>query len=113
MTENVPFPSWEAWNRIRNGDFMPCLESDRDLYESQKAFAAQHVTYTACVACKERFSDANCRTQAGWQETQISGLCEACFDEICAEEPEEDEDFDPYEAAGESPFGLPGGGTSL
>lgn len=108
---DVPFPSWEAWNRIRNGDFMPCLESDRAEYDSQKRFAAANITYTICVACKEPFSDANCRTQAGWQETQISGLCERCFDDITAEDEEPEEDFDPYAAAGESPFGLPGGGS--
>lgn len=115
--EDVPFPSWEAWNRIRNGELMPCLESDRAEYDSQKRFAAANITYTACVECKERFSDANCRTQAGWQETQISGLCERCFDNITEEaleaEEEPEEDFDPYEAAGESRFGLPGGGKSL
>jgi hypothetical protein len=35
-----------------------------------------------------------------------SGLSEEC--DYCL-----DRDWDPYEAAGESPFGLPGGGTSL
>ena len=82
-TEDVPFPSWEAWNRIRNGDVMPRLETDRDIYESQRSFAAANVTHTSCVSCKERFSDTNCFTQAGWQETQISGLCERCFDQMC------------------------------
>lgn len=53
-----------------------------------------HVTHAACVKCKERFSDLNCRTEAGWQETQISGLCESCFDEITAE-PEDEEPPDP------------------
>jgi len=89
-TEEVPFPSWEAWNRIRNGNLMPCLESDREEYESQKRFATAHIKHASCVACKDRFSDANCFTQAGWQETQISGLCERCFDQICAEEDDEE-----------------------
>lgn len=93
-SNDVPFPSWEAWNRIRNGALMPCLESDRDEYDSQKQFAASHVKHTSCVECKERFSDGNCFTQAGWEETQISGLCESCFDEITAE-PEDDEPPEP------------------
>lgn len=89
---SVPFPSWEAWNRIRSGEGWPGFPHERAEYESQRAFAAENVRYTACVSCKERFSDANCHTQAGWQETQISGLCERCFDEATAE-PEEQEEF--------------------
>lgn len=38
---DVPFPSWEAWSDLRNGPLMPRLESDRDLYDSQKRFAAR------------------------------------------------------------------------
>lgn len=94
-TEEVPFPSWEAWNRIRNGSFMPSLERDRGEYESQKRFAAEHITYTKCVGCTHPFSDDNCFTQAGWQETQISGLCERCFDQVCAEDDDEDEQDEP------------------
>lgn len=41
--------------------------------------------YIACVECEEPFSEENVHTEAGWRETQISGLCEDCFDEICAE----------------------------
>jgi hypothetical protein len=109
--EDVPFPSWAAWNRIRNGEGWPGFEHERAEYEAQKAFAAANVKHTSCAACKERFSDANCHTQAGWQETQISGMCERCFDDMTAEPKEGTDDFDPYEAAGESPFGLPGGGS--
>lgn len=90
--QDVPFPSWEAWNEIRNGRLMPCLESDRDLYESQKRFAAENIKYTKCVGCTQRFSDENCFTQAGWQETQISGLCERCFDAATQEEETPDDD---------------------
>lgn len=90
--QEVPFPSWEDWNRIRNGPLIPCIESDRDEYDSQKRFAAANVTHTSCVACKQRFSGDNCFTQAGWQETQISGLCERCFDEATTEPEVEDQD---------------------
>lgn len=83
----VPFPSWEAWNRIRG-----LLPPDRGLYEDQKALAAAHVRHVTCVICKERFSDANCFTQEGWQETQLSGLCERCFDQICLDAAAEEEE---------------------
>jgi uncharacterized protein YbdZ (MbtH family) len=38
--------------------------------------------YTKCVNCSEPFSDKNVKTPGGWRETQISGLCEDCFDYI-------------------------------
>lgn len=87
---DVPFPSWEAWCDLRNGPLMPRLESDRALYESQRRFAADHVTHIKCVSCAQRFSDENCFTQEGWQETQISGLCERCFDSAMQEVPDDD-----------------------
>ena len=89
---DVPFPSWEAWCDLRNGPLMPRLESDRALYESQKQFAADHVTHTKCVSCAQRFSDENCFTQEGWQETQISGMCERCFDAVAMESEDDDEE---------------------
>lgn len=33
-----------------------------------------------CRSCRQPFSDANVYTEAGWLETQISGMCEVCFD---------------------------------
>ena len=38
--------------------------------------------YEKCISCKQRFTDNNVHTDAGWRETQISGLCEDCFDGI-------------------------------
>lgn len=35
-----------------------------------------------CVNCKQQFSDSNVKTPAGWAETQISGECESCWDEL-------------------------------
>ena len=37
-----------------------------------------------CVSCKEPFSDKNVRTPAGWRETQISKMCENCWDKTFA-----------------------------
>jgi len=43
------------------------------------------------------------------EDCEGSGIAEEC--DYCVDR--RDEDFDPYEAAGESRFGLPGGGRSL
>lgn len=39
-----------------------------------------------CVVCKQPFSNENVFTPAGWNETRISRMCEACFDRIFADE---------------------------
>lgn len=39
-----------------------------------------------CMRCREGFSEGNVRTPAGWRETQISGMCENCFDELFKED---------------------------
>lgn len=49
---------------------------------------------THCIECKQMFTTANTYTEAGWRETQISGLCEDCFNTICAGSEEETEDED-------------------
>ena len=41
--------------------------------------------FRECIICKRPFSPANTFTKSGWQETQISGFCEACFDELFEE----------------------------
>jgi hypothetical protein len=38
--------------------------------------------FKCCIFCKEPFSDKNVFTQLGWRETQISGMCEKCFDNM-------------------------------
>lgn len=38
--------------------------------------------YEECICCKEPFSDINVHTKEGWKETQISGMCETCFDDL-------------------------------
>lgn len=35
-----------------------------------------------CVECKEAFTNKNVFTLDGWKETQISGYCEKCFDDL-------------------------------
>lgn len=42
-----------------------------------------------CIQCKAAFTDANTHSAAGWKETQISGFCEDCFDNIFAGDDDE------------------------
>lgn len=48
--------------------------------------------YKECIECHQAFSNQNVYSMAGWRETQISGLCELCFDNITNIEEPEDED---------------------
>lgn len=51
---------------------------------------------TQCVLCNKPFSDLNVFTHNGWIETQITGMCETCFDGLF---PDEDE---PIHSGGET-----------
>ncbi|MEX3690650.1 hypothetical protein AB3X91_15995 [Paraburkholderia sp. BR14263] len=42
----------------------------------------QDIYRTHCIACGPGFTDANVYSDAGWIETQTSGLCEHCFDTV-------------------------------
>lgn len=42
--------------------------------------------YRKCVCCKNEFSSENTHTELGWKETQISGMCEDCFDNLFIDE---------------------------
>jgi hypothetical protein len=38
--------------------------------------------FNSCISCNEPFSKENIHSIEGWRETQISGLCEYCFDNV-------------------------------
>ncbi len=40
--------------------------------------------FYSCVKCSKPFTAQNVFTRAGWRETQITGYCEKCFDNIFA-----------------------------
>jgi hypothetical protein len=44
--------------------------------------------FEKCVSCQKPFSKENVFTDAGQRETQISGMCEVCFDAITSEDDE-------------------------
>lgn len=50
---------------------------------------------TTCENCGRLFSKENVYSDAGWRETQISGYCEKCFDDITGFE-DCDGDLDSY-----------------
>lgn len=43
-----------------------------------------------CAHCGMTFTFDNVHTDAGWMETQISGLCETCYDSIVGTDEPED-----------------------
>lgn len=46
-----------------------------------------------CINCGEKFSSVNIFTDAGARESQISSMCEKCFDELFADEDDPDEEL--------------------
>lgn len=46
-------------------------------------------TNTQCISCKQPFTSANVFSQLGCKETQISGMCEICFEGLFDEMEEE------------------------
>lgn len=58
-----------------------------DSLEDFLALASQNrLRYLRCVDCNAPFSLANVHSPAGWRETQISGMCETCFDALFADD---------------------------
>lgn len=53
---------------------------------AKQAFGGAPVPEGHCRSCRQPFSDANVFTPAGWGETQLSKLCEKCWDEMWKEE---------------------------
>ena len=59
------------------GGFLP--ESEADFRQLEATRKASHL---ACISCKLPFTAERVKTSAGWKETQISGMCEVCYDEL-------------------------------
>lgn len=72
------------------GQLLPeCLEDFQKLKADKDG-----LRFTDCIQCKCEFCTDNTKTRMGWRETQISGLCEKCFDESFADDEDDDDDFD-------------------
>lgn len=68
---------------MKRNDFRPSSYSE--YLEASKEII---LNYTCCVSCTEPFHPTNTHTSDGWKETQISGMCENCFDSLFTEEGE-------------------------
>lgn len=71
------------------GKLLP--EAHSDFVALKERHAA---TFTNCRICGERFGEENVFSKNGWIETQISGTCETCWDNLFME----DEESSPEEA---------------
>ncbi len=54
-------------------------------FNALKAGVPQYPRYRACYLCEKHFDASNVETAMGWRETQISGTCETCYDELFAD----------------------------
>ncbi len=54
--------------------------------EAEFADNAKEMRTLSCVNCGAGFCGKNVHTKMGWQETQISGFCENCYDEMFKED---------------------------
>ena len=63
--------------RAGRGNYLP--ESEEDY---ATLLTAGEVLHTKCIYCAGAFSSANVFTHSGWRETQITGFCEECFNEM-------------------------------
>lgn len=60
------------------GNLLPVSESDfADNYDAMR--------FKRCMRCDSGFTKENTTTRLGWRETQLSGFCEKCFDEVTGE----------------------------
>jgi hypothetical protein len=66
---------------LTSGKFLP------DSYEDFKTLLERRAPglQVVCAECRQPFTEANVKTHAGWRETQISDLCEVCFDTLLDE----------------------------
>ena len=62
---------------------MNSLTLPKSQIELQSLIQSGNHRYRLCIECHHQFTTRNVWTEDGWRETQISGLCEACFDELC------------------------------
>ncbi len=70
---------------------LPLPES---LAEFDQIAAEGKLRYRACQECGDDFTPRTVHTKQGWAETQISGICENCFDELFREPDEIIDDDD-------------------
>ena len=60
--------------------------------EFQSLLNSGQVRYKYCTFCNRSFTQATVWKPAGWAETQISGTCDSCWEEIFKDADEVDAD---------------------
>lgn len=70
---------------LQQGKLLP--ESEEDFKElTERLLAGTYVhLHTSCTMCHHFFSTTNTFSAKGWAETQISQLCEECFNGLFAD----------------------------
>lgn len=54
--------------------------------DAQQLKSARKLTYTKCLECQRDLTSPEAvHSEAGWRETQITGMCEPCFDDLFKE----------------------------
>ena len=54
--------------------------------EAQRLQAEGKLHFASCADCRQSLATATAATTpAGWRETQISGMCEPCYDGLFAD----------------------------
>lgn len=70
------------------------LHPGKQLPESEEDFLtlrdSGRAAFLVCLDCKKPFSADNTTSPLGWAETQISGMCEDCFDFLFREIEDDD-----------------------
>lgn len=62
------------------------LPETRDEFEQLRTNVRDKLLYLRCTDCGEGFTEHNVKTAEGWEETQISGMCENCYDFLFSED---------------------------
>lgn len=52
------------------------------------------LNYSQCILCKSEFSELNVYSEEGWRETQLSGMCELCFDKVTLDSEEFEREYE-------------------
>ncbi len=54
--------------------------------DAQQLRATKQMRFSICRECKTSLSSTHAAySTAGWRETQVSGICEPCFDSLTQE----------------------------
>ena len=79
-----------VWPTADDNDTLVWSSSLRRLVTSSRKEELEK-KHGICCSCNQAFSSHNVFTKLGWRETQISGMCEKCWDDLFKDADEEDD----------------------